>query len=118
MVVSTVSQTSGVALEARIGGVQHGRADETRRGEVPVGAFDRCEASGREPAVVHVERLTRRHVENGAVDRVGSGAKVRMEPDAEGDRSLLQRLRPCRDAQSFPAHVVLNLQEEGERVAR
>ena len=40
-----------------------------------------------------------------------------MEAETEGDRTLLQRLRPRRDGQALPAHVVLDLEEERERIA-
>ena len=68
--------------------------DEARRGEVAVGALDRGQRAGGQPAVVEVEGVTRRHAQDGAVHRLGPGGQIRVEPEPERDQALVERAGP------------------------
>ena len=84
-------------------GVEYRRPDETRRREVPIGPLDRRQRAGRQAAVVEVERVAGRHLEDGAVHRLGPGGQVGVEARARrgcalssSERALVVTVRPSR----------------------
>ena len=106
------------AFEGGERGIEHGGSDEALRGEVPLGPLDRGQGAGRQPAVVGVEGVAGRHVQDGAVDGLGAGGQVGVEPEAEGDGPLFERTGLRRHRQALAAHVVLQLEQQREGIPR
>ena len=56
-------------------------------------------------------------VQDRPVDRLGPRREVGVEAETEGDGALVERLGPRRHRQALPAHVVVDLEQQRERVA-
>ena len=97
--------------------VQDRGADRPRAAEVELRAFDRL-AADREPAVVRLQHGAGRDSQGRRIDRGAAGPQVRMGPGSVRG-SLTADVRRCRlHPQPVVRKRVLELEREGERIAR
>ena len=85
---------------------------KTCRGEVALGALHRGEIPGGQAAVVEVQGVVGRELEDGPVHGLGAGRQVGVEPEAERHRAVVGAVRRRGDREAVPADVVLHLEEQ------
>ena len=108
----------GVTHEVGVGRVEHSGTHESRSPKSRSVPSTGVTAPPGEPAVVEVEGPMRRDVQDRPVDCLGAYRQVGMKAQAEGDGALFERPGHRGDGQPVPTDVILEFEEQRERVSR